>query len=93
MEEEQGRDAAQPKKLTLYGLAMVGGLGMTLMIFAVSIGVIYGEMLDASSTHSLGLLIVAGMFLLLLSIVFWLGWLRPFQGFDDINVPAEPEHH
>ena len=35
MEEEQGRDAAQPNKLTLYGLAMVGGLGMTLMIFAV----------------------------------------------------------
>lgn len=85
--------AAQPSKLTLYGLAMAGGAGMTLMILGASIGVIYGTALDAASTHQLGLMIVIGLFLLILAVGFWLGWARPFERFDDINVPAEPEHH
>lgn len=84
---------AQPSKLTLYGLAMVGGVGMTMMMLGASIGVIYGAALDAEATRSLGLMIVGGLLLLILAIGFWLGWLRPFERFDDINIPAEPEHH
>ena len=84
---------AQPSKLTQYGLAMVGGAGMTLLILGASIGVIYGANLDAESTHSLGLMLIVGFFLLILAIGFWLGWVRPFERFDDINVPAEPERH
>ena len=76
-----------------YGLAMVGGLGMTLMILGASVGVVYGSTLDAESTHTLGLLIVIGLFLLALAIAFWLGWARPFERFDDINVPVEAEPH
>lgn len=91
--EEQSNMNAQPSKLTQYGLAMVGGAGMTLLILGASIGVIYGASLDATSTHSLGLALVIGLFLLILAIGFWLGWARPFERFDDINVPAEPEHH
>ena len=83
----------QPSRLTLYGLAMVGGLGMTLMILGAAVGVIYGASMDAQATHSLGLLILVGLLLLALAIGFWLGFVRPFQRFDDINVPAEPEHH
>ena len=83
----------QPSRLILYGLAMVGGLGMTLMIAGASIGVVFGADLDPQSTHGLGLLIVVGLLLLALAIGFWLGWVRPFQRFDDINIPAEPEHH
>ena len=45
------------------------------------------------ATHSLGLMIVGGLLLLILAIGFWLGWVRPFERFDDINIPAEPEHH
>ena len=93
MTEERSGNAAQPSKLTLYGLAMVGGLGMTLMMLGASIGVIYGAALDAETTHSLGLMIVAGLLLMILAIGFWLGWARPFERFDDINIPAEPEHH
>ena len=90
--EERG-SAMQPSRLTLYGLAMVGGLGMTLMILGTAAGVIFGASLDAQSTHSLRLLIVVGLLLLALAIGFWLGFVRPFQRFDDINIPAEPEHH
>jgi len=91
--DEQVGGSTQPSRLTLYGLAMVGGIGMTLMILGASIGVIYGAALDAEATHSLGLSIVIGLLLLILAIGFWLGWVRPFERFDDINVPAEPEHH
>ena len=86
-------DSSKPGKLTLYGLAMVGGAGMTLLILGASIGVIYGGALDAATTHSLGLALIIGLVLLILAIAFWLGWARPFERFDDINVPAEPEHH
>ncbi len=91
--DEQSGLAAQAGKLTRYGLAMVGGAGMTLLILGASLGVIFGAGLDAQSTHTLGLLLVIGLFLLILAIGFWLGWVRPFERFDDINVPAEPEHH
>ena len=83
----------QPSRLILYSLAMVGGLGMTLMIAGASIGVVFGADLDSDATHGLGLLIVVGLLLMALAIGFWLGWVRPFQRFDDINIPAEPEHH
>ena len=93
MADEERGGKAQPSKLTRYCLAMVGGAGMTLMILGASLGVIYGAGLDAESTHSLGLLLLVGFLLLALAIGFWLGWTRPFDGFDDINVPAEPEQH
>ena len=91
--EEGGKGARQAGKLTQYGLAMVGGAGMTLMILGAGIGVIYGASLGADATHQLGLAIVAGLLMLLLAIGFWLAWVRPFERFDDINIPAEPEHH
>ncbi|MCY4061351.1 MAG: hypothetical protein OXG53_03170 [Chloroflexi bacterium] len=93
MADEQSGGPTQPSRLTRYGLAMVGGAGMTLLILGASIGVIYGAGLGAESTHSLGLALIVGLLLLILAIGFWLGWVRPFERFDDINVPAEPEHH
>ena len=83
----------QPSKLTLYGLAMVGGLGMTLMILGAAYGVIFAAQLDAQGTQDLGLLIVVGLLLMALAIGFWLGFVRPFQRFDDINIPADAERH
>ena len=72
---------------------MVGGLGMTLMLLGASVGVIYGAALSAAETHSLGMMIIVGGLLLALAIGLWLGWVRPFERFDDINVPAEAEPH
>ena len=91
--DEASGGTDQPSKLTQYGLAMVGGAGMTLLILGASIGVIYGAALDAESTHSVGLALIVGLLLLILAIGFWLGWVRPFERFDDINIPADPEHH
>ena len=93
VEDEKPGGRAQPSKLTQYGLAMVGGAGMTLLILGASIGVIYGGALNAESTHSVGLALIVGLLLLVLAIGFWLGWVRPFDRFDDINVPAESEQH
>ncbi len=90
MTEEQ---TDQPSRLTLYVLAMLGGVGMTVMILGASVGVIYGAELSADETHSLGLAIVVGLLMLLLAIGLWLGWVRPFERFDDINAPAEAEPH
>lgn len=90
MTDRQHSESAQPGRLTLYGLAMVGGLGMILMMTAAMVGVVFGGDLDAESTHTLGLLLVIGFMLLAAAIGFWLGWVRPFKRFDDINLPAEP---
>lgn len=92
-EEHNIQTDNQPTQLTLYGLAMVGGAGITMMIIAATIGVIAGTGLDAESTNLIGLAIVAGLLLLITAIGFWIGLVRPFENFDDINVPAEPEHH
>ena len=92
-EEHNTHTENQPSQLTLYGLAMVGGLGITMMIVAATVGVIGGAELDAASTNLVGLTVVAGLLLLITAIAFWLGLVRPFENFDDINIPAEPEHH
>lgn len=92
-EEHNTHTENQPSQLTLYGLAMVGGLGITMMIVAATVGVIGGTELDAAATNLVGLGVVAGLLLLITAIGFWLGLVRPFENFDDINVPAEPEHH
>ena len=92
-EEHSTQSDNQPSRLTLYGLAMVGGLGITMMIMAATIGVIGGAELDAASTNLIGLMVVGGLLLLIVSIGFWAGMVRPFANFDDINVPLEPEPH
>jgi len=92
-EEHSTQSDNQPSRLTLYGLAMVGGLGITMMIIAATIGVIGGSELDAASTNLIGLTVVGGLLLLIVAIGFWLGLVRPFTNFDDINVPLEPEPH
>ena len=94
MTEEHNTHAEnQPSRLTLYGLAMVGGLGMFMMIIGALLGVIGGAELDAATTNLIGISVVAGLLLLITAIGFWLGLVRPFANFDDINVPVEPEPH
>lgn len=93
MTDQQIATVRQPSQFTLYALAMAGGLGMTLMIAAALVGVVFEARLDAMATQCVGLTFVSGVLILGLAIAFWLGWVRPFERFDDINVPAEAEHH
>lgn len=92
-ENHETQAVAQPSRRTLYGLAMVGGLGIFFMIIGATIGVIGGAELDAATTNLIGLAIVTGLLLLITAIGFWIGLVRPFERFDDINVPLEPEPH
>lgn len=72
------------------GLAMVAGLGLTLVIVALGIGVIEGSNADG---NVVGLLFAAGVALFLLGAIGWFGVTQPQKHFDDINLPLEDEHH
>lgn len=72
------------------GLAFITGLGLIIMIVALGLGVVNG---NDTNTNSLGVLFAAGLVMLIGGIGCWLGAVRPFQHFDDINKPAEDDHH
>jgi ABC-type nickel/cobalt efflux system permease component RcnA len=72
------------------GMALVAGLGVILMITALSVGVIGGSTAD---TNLMGLLFAAGIALFILGLAAWIGLAQPQKHFDDINRPAADEHH
>lgn len=72
----------------LYGLAMVGGIGMTLMIVAAAFGVV-----GSLDSGMVGLLVVLGTGLLIASVGGWVIATRPYEHFDDITVPHYHGHH
>lgn len=73
----------------LYGLAMVGGVGMTLMIVAAGIGVV----LPDADSSLVALFVVLGVGLLIASVGGWVIATRPYENFDDITVPQYHGHH
>lgn len=87
-ETENTTDTGQ-NTLTV-SLAMIAGLGMTLMMVAAGIGVIGGEQADGST---FGLMFVGGLALFVLGLGGWLGVVRPWETFDDINQPHYTGHH
>jgi len=72
------------------GLAMVAGLGLTLMVVALGIGTIQGAEADA---NAIGLFFAAGLGLMVTGIVGWIAVVQPYKHFDDINVPMDSGHH
>jgi hypothetical protein len=74
----------------LYGLAMLGGLGLTFMIVAAGIGVLNLQDMDSSFV---GMIVAIGFGLLVTSIGGWAIATRPFEHFDDITVPQYHGHH
>lgn len=75
----------------LYGLAMIGGIGMTLMIVAAGIGVVSPDIDNLAGLVGLG--VTLGLGLLIASIGGWVIATRPFEHFDDITVPNYHGHH
>jgi hypothetical protein len=69
---------------------MVAGLGVTLMIIALAVGVIQGS---AADTNAVGLLFAGGLVLFILGAGSWFAIVQPQKHFDDINQPAEADHH
>ena len=74
--------------LTL-GLAMLAGLGMTMMIVAAGIGVVGG--IDSDSAL-VGWLFIAGVAMFIVGGFGWSGVVRPWETFDDINQPLYHGH-
>lgn len=79
----------QVSENVLYGLAMIGGLGLTFMILAAGIGVVSPEI----DSGLVGLFVVLGFALIVASVGGWMIATRPFEHFDDINVPQYHGHH
>ena len=74
----------------IMGLAFCAGIGLTLMVIALGIGVTQG---DAANLATVNITFAAGVVLLVTGIVGWFAIVQPQRHFDDINVPAEDNHH
>lgn len=79
----------KPSPVLLYGLAMVAGAGLVLMIVVLAVGVIQGEQANSSL---MGLLFTGGLALLITGAAGWVFVVQPQRHFDDINQPAESDH-
>ena len=73
-----------------FGLALTAGIGVIVMIIALAIGVVQGESVDS---RVIGFAIVAGFTLLAVGFIGWMVVVRPFDHFDDINVPKDTGGH
>lgn len=74
----------------ILGLSFCAGIGLTLMILALAIGVIEAE---AADNQLMLLLFVGGLVAFIAGVVGWFGVVQPHRHFDDINIPAPDEHH
>ena len=73
-----------------FGLSLTAGAGLVLMILALAFGVVQGA---AANSTAIGVAFAAGLGLLLIGFIGWLAVVRPFERFDDINVPQYTGHH
>jgi len=87
--QPQETQHTQPDPSLIRGLAMVGGLGLTLIVIALGFGVVGGEQ---ANSNLVGLGVLSGALILLVAIVAWFGVVQPHKHFDDINQPLEDDH-
>ena len=79
----------QPSETTKTGMAMLGGLGVTLMMVGAGIGVVLPDV----DSQIIGLIVLLGAGLLGVAVAGWVISVRPHEHFDDINVPIYHGHH
>lgn len=79
---------SQMNQSLLTGLAMTGGLGMTIMIVAAGIGVAD----SAIDSQLIGLFVLIGFLILMTAILAWFFVVQPHRAFDDIDIPAPDDH-
>ncbi len=71
-------------------LAFLIGLGLLLMISAGAVGATLG---DHANEALYGMLFVLGLLAFVAGAGLWLIFARPWEHFDDINVPKDSGHH
>ena len=69
---------------------MIAGLGVTLIVLALGIGVVQGSAADSSTV---GITFISGIGLFILGAVGWFGLTQPQRHFDDINQPLDDGSH
>lgn len=74
----------------IWPVSLVAGAGMTLMLLALGIGAVQGEAADSSA---IGLSFAGGLVLFLVGAIAWFAIAQPQKHFDDINIPADDDHH
>ena len=72
------------------GMAGIAGAGFTLMMIAAAMGVIEGADAD---TSTISLLFYGGAALFLSGAIAWGAIVRPWESFDDINIPFQDTDH
>lgn len=72
-----------------FGLAMLAGGGVVLMIIAGGVGVVQGA---ETSAGAIGVLFAGGLLLMIGGIVAWVVINQPYKHFDDINQPLDDGH-
>jgi len=70
------------------GLSLAAGLGLTLMMIALGVGVT-----NDNAGAFVGGAFALGVVLLLIGVIGWAAVLRPFDHYDDIDVPQYTGHH
>ena len=83
-------DNTDPKSPLNVFLAVVGGIGLTLMSIALGIGVIGAENAPMGLFNAL---FFGGLVLLIGASIGWFGVSQPHKHFDDINEPQYTGHH
>lgn len=80
----------QPSHNTLINLALVGGLGIVIIMVALFIGAI-----EATSMNTVAFqgTLFLGFALVIIACVAWFGLVQPHKNFDDINVAQYHGHH
>lgn len=76
--------------LMAFGLALLAGLGMVLMMVAGGIGAVQG---DKADSRLIGIVFALGLVSLVSGIIAWIAVVQPHRHFDDIDVPLEAEGH
>lgn len=73
-----------------FGLAMVAGIGIVLMILAGGIGVTQASDADPALVT---ILFAAGLLALVGGAVAWFAVVQPHRHFDDIDIPLDTHGH
>lgn len=84
-----GEEQAPPSESLVTGMAIIGGIGLTLMSVGLAIGVIQGA---EANTVFVGALFWMGLVLLFGASAAWFAIVQPHKHFDDINQPQYTGH-
>lgn len=77
------------RQQTIIGLAMLAGAGVTIIMLALTVGVIIPNV----DSGLIGLSLLVGFGLLVMGVGGWVGVVQPHKNFDDITQPQYHGHH